>query len=77
MKTSGINFILTLTLTSVASFAQTITTIPGDSSPCSKADGIPAVMACMQPSGIAFDSQGNRYLSDGQSLPEKSTGVGA
>ena len=64
-------FIAAVALMSGSALSQTITTIAGGSTSgggCSNADGIPAVNACMLPSGMAFDSQGNLYYSDGQSF---------
>jgi uncharacterized protein (TIGR03437 family) len=46
-----------------------ISTVAGDdtgTTSCNPADSGPALMACMAPSGIAMDKQGNLYLSDGQ-----------
>jgi uncharacterized protein (TIGR03437 family) len=67
MRVRCIGFLSAIALMTATSFGQTITTVAGGAlSGCSKADGVSALMACMQPSGIAFDSQGNLYISDGQ-----------
>ncbi|HTC86642.1 MAG TPA: hypothetical protein VK686_00020 [Bryobacteraceae bacterium] len=69
MKIRSTEYIAIFILAGASCRGQIISTFAGDDVPntsCSKADGIPATSACMQPSGIAMDKAGNVYLSDGQ-----------
>ena len=71
MRIRSIEFIAIFILAGASCRGQIISTFAGDDVPntsCSKADGIQATSACVQPSGIAMDKLGNVYLSDGQYL---------
>jgi len=76
MRTRLVQLCLSSLITAAPFFAQTITTVAGDdsSAPCSHADGVPAVTECMQPSGIAFDKQGNLYVVDDVKVRKVDTG---
>ena len=71
MRIRSIEYIVICILAGASCRGQIISTFAGDDVPntsCSKADGVPALSACMRPSGIAMDKAGNIYLSDGQSF---------
>jgi trimeric autotransporter adhesin len=71
MRIRSIEFVAMFILAGASCRGQIISTFAGDdvsNTSCSQADGVPALSACIHPSGIATDKAGDVYLSDSQSF---------
>ena len=67
MRTRFVEFIAFIALASAPCRGQgIISTVAGDitGAACVTTSGIPATSACMDPSGLAMDKQGNVYIAD-------------